>query len=299
MCRFLIESPNRNRKVLYDLAFMGDLVNRMPPVMKAMFTSDDMFGIDEFQHIPDAIKAHGIELSRIDSIIWSHAHIDHTGDPSVFPPSTELVVGPGLKEDFNPGYPINPNSYVFNSAFEGRSVREIDFSNCATTMGGFRAMDFFEDGSLWILETPGHTSHHISALCRTTDSSWLLLGGDAFHNIAQLRPSPFRPLPHNVNDFALDRIPKKSCSCEHEPQVPPKLGQNSFYDPAPRNAEDLAKAKETIEKLKVFDGRDDVMIVAAHDATLLDVLAFFPQNINDWKVKDLANKGRWLFLKDF
>ena len=40
----------------------------------------------------------------------SHWHWDHCGDASQFPNSAEIVVGPGFKENFLPGYPVNPNS---------------------------------------------------------------------------------------------------------------------------------------------------------------------------------------------
>ena len=63
--------------------------------------------------------------------------------------------------------------------------------------------------------------------------------------------------------------------------------------------DNIEKAEQTLEKLKAFDGRDDVIIiVTTHDATLLDILEFFPQDTNDWKARDWAAQGRWLFLKD-
>lgn len=197
---FLVESENRSQKVLFDLAFMADLDNRMPPAVKALFGgAKDMMIIDEIHDVSSTIQAHGINLSAIDAIIWSHAHIDHVGDPSAFPPSTKLVVGPGFREAFMPGYPTNPNSFILDSSFTGRTVEEIDLSTSELTIGGFRAVDFLGDGSFFLLHTPGHTTHHLGALCRTTRDSWVLLGGDACHHIGQLRPNQFRPLPDQVH----------------------------------------------------------------------------------------------------
>ena len=45
-------------------------------------------------------------------MLRSHWHWDHTGDPSRFPPSTELVVGPGFKDAFLPAYPEGQNSPI-------------------------------------------------------------------------------------------------------------------------------------------------------------------------------------------
>lgn len=300
---FLIESRHLDRKVLYDLAFMKDMDTRMPSSLKVVFAGKDVMGVDEFHDIPDTIKAHGIELSAINTIIWSHAHIDHVGDPSVFPSSTELIVGPGLKASCIPGYPANPDSFVLDSSFQGRSVREVDFSLGATSIGGFRAVDFFDDGSFWLLEAPGHTRHHICALCRTTEDTWLLLGGDACHNIAQLRPNRFRQLPDSIPASVLGRTsPPERCSCAHLTHLmQPNKGDGgggSFYGLAPGMHEDLKMAEETLERIKAFDGREDVMVMIAHDSTLLNVIDFFPRDINDWKVKGWADQGRWLFLKE-
>ena len=40
----------------------------------------------------------------------SHWHIDHVGDPSTFPDTPEIVVGPGAKEAILPTYPENEDS---------------------------------------------------------------------------------------------------------------------------------------------------------------------------------------------
>lgn len=183
---FLVESDHRSQKVLFDLAFMKDMYTRMPPSLKAMLAggthlADPVMKIEELRDVPDTLQAHGQDLVGINSIIWSHAHIDHVGDPSVFPCSTELVVGPGFKSAHMPGYPINPDATVLDSAFRGRCVNELRFdenSSGVANIGGFRAVDFWGDGSFWILECPGHTGHHLGALCRTTPDSWVFMGAD-------------------------------------------------------------------------------------------------------------------------
>lgn len=183
---FLVESHHRSQKVLFDLAFMKDLFTRMPPSLKAMLSGDEnvvnpVMEIKDICDVPGTLQAYGYDLSAVNSIIWSHSHIDHVGDPSVFPFTTDLVVGPGFKSACMPGYPTNPDATVLDSAFRGRFVKELDFdkrgSNVAN-IGGFRAVDFWRDGSFWVLECPGHTGHHLGALCRTTPNSWVFMGAD-------------------------------------------------------------------------------------------------------------------------
>lgn len=47
----------------------------------------------------------------------SHWHWDHIGDPSTFPKTTDLVVGPGFKDQFLPGAPTNPESPLRESDY--------------------------------------------------------------------------------------------------------------------------------------------------------------------------------------
>jgi hypothetical protein len=37
----------------------------------------------------------------------------------------------------------------------GHSTRRLIFSNVSLTIGGFKAIDYFEDGSLYLLDVPG------------------------------------------------------------------------------------------------------------------------------------------------
>lgn len=87
------------------------------------------------------------------SIIWSHYHWDHVGNTALFPPTTELVVGPGFKASPNilPGFPDNIDSPVDAKVFAKRTLTEIDFSGTKLQIGGYDAYDFFDDGSFYLL----------------------------------------------------------------------------------------------------------------------------------------------------
>lgn len=87
----------------------------------------------------------------------SHHHIDHIGNPSGFLPTTDLVVGPGFRETELPGYPENPKAKILQADYDGRKLRQIDFDSESKGLkiGGFRAVDWFEDGSFYLLETTG------------------------------------------------------------------------------------------------------------------------------------------------
>jgi hypothetical protein len=89
------------------------------------------------------------------TVIWSHFHWDHIGNMALFPASTEIVVGPGFKSapQLLPGFPEKLDSPVLVSDFKGRELREIDFTGSNLRIGGYRAYDFFGDGSFYLLGT--------------------------------------------------------------------------------------------------------------------------------------------------
>lgn len=72
---------------------------------------------------------------------------------SLFPSSTEIVVGPGFKASpiILPGYPEKPDSPLNASDFAGRHLNEVDFGKAGLRIGGFGAYDFFGDGSFYLL----------------------------------------------------------------------------------------------------------------------------------------------------
>lgn len=63
------------------------------------------------------------------------------------------MVGPGFTTAPNilPGFPDNINSPVDASIFNGRSLREINFSQAHMLIGDYPAYDFFQDGSFYLL----------------------------------------------------------------------------------------------------------------------------------------------------
>lgn len=58
-------------------------------------------------------------------------------------------------------------------------------------------------------------------------------------------------------------------------------------------------AEKSVAKVQVFDACDNVLVVMAHDGSLLQVFDFFPKYANDFKSKGWKEKGRWSFLQDF
>lgn len=251
--------------------------------------------------VADILEENGADVKggAIEAVVWSHHHLDHIGNMATFPGSTKLIVGPGFKKEMMPGYPANPESEMLESDFEGREVVEVGFEGLK--IGGFRANDYFGDGSFYLLDGPGHTVEHLCALARVTEDTFVFMGADACHHGGEFRPTENLPIPKEVNlgpvhSHASMRFCPGSLFEKLSPEGKPFYQVSNF-------TYDHAKAEETIKKLEVFDAAENVWVVIAHDPSLLEEgmgVEFFPKRtINEWKEKNLAEKTRWRFLKDF
>ncbi|KAJ5363635.1 N-acyl homoserine lactonase AttM [Penicillium cataractarum] len=300
---FLIEHPS-GRRLLFDLGLRPDYQN-LPPIIQKYFSENDA-KVSVEKGVSQLLAEDGVDPSSIEGIIWSHWHYDHVGDPSTFPSNTALIVGPGFRETFVPGYPSNPGSPILESDYTGRELKEVDFANDEnrTTVGNFNAIDYFGDRSFYILDAPGHTIGHLCALARTTadPESFILMGADACHHSAEMRPSRWLPLPSKISPHPLEPDSPGPCPgsiFEHmlrngDSKIP-IYGQKRpgmiFSNP------DIAE--ETIEKLQEADAKGNIFVVIAHDSHLKGTVDFFPKYANDFLRQGWDVKTKWKFLSDF
>lgn len=298
---FLIEHPS-NRKLLFDLGVRKDTENFAPKIRKRL--EDGGWGVEVKQGVREQLEANGVNVKDIEGIIWSHWHWDHTGDPSTFESSTALIVGPGFKDSFTPGYPANEESPICESDYKGRELREIAF-NQSLKIGRFEAFDYFGDGSFYLLDSPGHAIGHMCGLARVTENSFIFMGGDSCHHGGEFRPSQYLPLPAEIMPNPFNKSSAMPCPGSlFDDLYRDGDGKKPFYAIAKLPdgkgvAHDVDEAERTIGKVIEADARDEVLVVMAHDDSLLDVVDFFPKYANDFKHKGWIENGRWLFLKDF
>lgn len=301
---FLIEHPS-SRSLVFDLGVRKDWQNLAPAVTK-MFAALE-WELTVQKGVRQQLEEHGVNTKAIEGIIWSHSHSDHLGDPSTFEKSTALIVGPGFKKKFTPGYPANPQARILESDYEGREFREITFDQ-GLKIGRFDAFDYFDDGSFYLLDSPGHATGHICGFARVTSSppSFILMGGDIAHHGGEFRPSPWHPLPTLISPHPLN--PQNPVACpgkvfEHllrdHDRTQPFYVVSRGGDPETRGADDPDQAEISIAKLQEADALDEVLVVLAHDASLMSVLGFFPEYANEFREKGWAQRARWGFLGDF
>ncbi|KAL8715443.1 MAG: hypothetical protein Q9220_000777 [cf. Caloplaca sp. 1 TL-2023] len=296
---------NGDHHVLFDLGTRCDWQNGAPAFVKIVQATTTVEVKSNVSQILDSDDS-GLRITSrdISAIIWSHHHFDHTGDPSTFPHSTMLVVGPGFNRHLRPGYPTNPSAMLLDSDTAGRFVHEVDFNMDGTrlTVAGFPAIDYFHDGSFYILDAPGHAHGHLCGLARvtTTPDTFIFMGADACHHPGLLRPSPYLPLPRVITPSPIARFGKKHCPGSALKSI---HAQNSATEPFFKVSEkmfpDQKEAQETVDKIIKLDASPEVFVILAHDASLEGHISIFPERIDGWHAQGLKSRTRWLFCKDF
>lgn len=297
---FLVSRGDQH--VVFDLGVRKDWENYAPKVVKLIEATSKITPGTDVAAVLDNSSL-GIRSKDISSVIWSHNHFDHIGDPSKFPLSTELVVGPGVRASSWPGFPGNPDAIVLDSDVDGRDVREIKFGGL--NIGRFAAFDFFGDGSFYLLDAPGHAVGHLCALARTTahPPSFVFMGADSCHHPGILRPTDYIPLPRCIkpSPFVSDTETMAACpgallqqfTMDQSPSTPFLAVANSIV------FLDHEAATDTIRKIQELDAADDIFVLLAHDLSIQDRIPLFPERINGWKAGNIAHETRWLFCRDF
>lgn len=160
-----------------------------------------------------------------------------------------------LSHPGNPGNPGDPDDAVLAGPPTTSDSISTSISNSIpTTTANFArpwqpladhllpaAMDIFQDGSLYVVDAPGHLPGHINLLARTGDdindghSKWVYLAGDACHDRRILR---------NEREIGEWQDVHGDTCCIHA---------------------DRAQAEATLERIRMLESQG-VEIILAHDA---------------------------------
>ncbi|KAI0317780.1 Metallo-hydrolase/oxidoreductase [Amylostereum chailletii] len=178
---YLLRHSGSGEYFLLDMGIRKDHEKLPPAAVKFM---EEYKPLMAERDVAEKLKDGGVDPSNVKHVCLSHMHWDHIGDPTLFPASTFIVGGPARRL-IEGGYPHNPKSMFPSDLLpDGRTVFLEDADPRWAPIGPFeRAVDWFGDGSLYIVDAPGHLPGHINVLARTSsDGGWVYLAGDSAHD---------------------------------------------------------------------------------------------------------------------
>ncbi|KAF8158352.1 Metallo-hydrolase/oxidoreductase [Crassisporium funariophilum] len=176
---FLLSHSENGQKFVFDLGIRKDWENYPPQIVSWI---ENTYKVDVAQNVVESLAKGGTSPTDIAYVCLSHCHWDHTGDTHPFTTST-FVVGGACQRFFQPGYPQDPEGRFASDLLPQGRTRFLDTTDWKP-IGPFpRALDFYGDGSLYIIDAPGHLSGHVNALVRTSSNgAWIYLAGDSAHH---------------------------------------------------------------------------------------------------------------------
>ncbi|GAB7348998.1 hypothetical protein MBLNU459_g7976t1 [Dothideomycetes sp. NU459] len=231
-------------KLLFDLGLRSKR-ERYPPVLQKHLDGRAPYRLEP--GVVEQLAKGGVKPNDIDTVMLSHVHYDHHGDPEDFPQST-FVVGHGALDILEHGLAGKGSHQHFQAdLFSGNKIVELPSPSGQDSqwrpLGPFpAALDFFGDGSVYVLDVPGHLPGHVNLLCRVGPDRWICLCGDAFHD---------KRLLTGEKDIGEWNDAEGNTFCIH-------------FD-----KEGARKSIERLRELQQFEGAD-VQLIAAHDEAWLE-----------------------------
>lgn len=265
---FLVQhyDPGENgiTRILFDLGLRRDIERYAEPIQRHIATRQPLTSDPD---VVRSLRAGGLGPDDIDYVIYSHVHWDHVGEPRDFHWSKFIVghgaldVLAGRSRSLRGGHSFFESDLLEPSRTielpdpagkrEVQGVADMEFTGewkppitdnlkgPWTRLDNLPAvLDVFNDGSLFIVDAPGHLPGHINLLARTLKDDgnvgWVYLAGDACHDRRIIRGEK------SIGEW-LDA--QGEVCCMHA---------------------DRAQAEQTIERIRELE-REGVEVILAHD----------------------------------
>lgn len=197
--------------MLWDTGLPKAMLNHVP---------DPKQGLDAVLTVTivDQLAKLGLKPEQIGIIGISHEHFDHTGQAADFP-NAKLLIGKGDVDDMRG--PAKDHAAALDHWLNGGGTLE-------PVVGD---KDVFGDGTVTMIDLPGHTPGHHALLVKLAHKGYVLLSGDTAHFTENYESNGVPSFNSNRADTlaSLDRFKKLAATLhatviiQHEPADIAKL----------------------------------------------------------------------------
>lgn len=199
--------------LIFDLGLRRETEHYTAPIRHHLATRQPL---DTSLDVRQSLRHGGVQPDDVSDVIVSHVHWDHTGTPADYP-QAQFWVGRGALGVLAGGLGGHLGHQHFESElFSGLRVKEFpsplqaggvlggqqddaaataaaaassDGLDQKATRGWNKAQgtllslyDFFGDGSVYVVDAPGHLPGHVNLVARLAPRRWVYLAGDACHD---------------------------------------------------------------------------------------------------------------------
>jgi N-acyl homoserine lactone hydrolase len=159
----------------------------------------------------------GIDANRVERVIMTHLHVDHTSAMRLLPSATFLCTTAEWSDATGPK--AGGNGYVAHHLPPVERMEFVDFSQHGEPHGPFTTtIDLLGDGSIRLLSTPGHTHGHLSVLLQATGGRQVLIVGDAAYTLRSVHEERL-PLLTRSDEAYLRSLREIKAFCEQTPDA--------------------------------------------------------------------------------
>ncbi len=198
---FLIRHPSAGA-ILVDTGFHPSISTDGTENFGKLATRIGKPALEPGEDVPAQLRKRGIDPGEVPIVVMTHMHLDHTSAISEFPKATFVLSEQEWREATH-GSQSAMNGYRrahFDYAFDYRTV-DFDRGGIGSFATFGRSFDLFDDGSLRLAFTPGHSAGHISVIAHLRDRDFVI-GGDVMYTYAQLEGNaPLPPRPFDAHNF--------------------------------------------------------------------------------------------------